>query len=113
MVALTCKNCGGNIVFDKENLKFVCESCGSIQTNVDGGDNVVCDGEQTAAEDAETYRRALRAMETAVSENMFTMAAILFDKVRGFSDSADKAQECRFKAAELRKERLYRGRKCV
>ncbi len=108
-MALTCKNCGGNIVFDKENFKFVCDSCGRLHTDIDNGDNVVCNGEKTTVEDAETYRRALRAMETAVSENMFTMAAILFDRVRGFSDSADKAQECRFKAAELRKERLYRS----
>ena len=103
----TCKECGGNIIFDKENSLYVCDSCGNVQTQIDQDSNVIYNGEQTTADVVEKYNHALNTMNMAVSENMFTMAAMLFDQTGGFSDSVEKARECRRRAAELRTERRY------
>ena len=107
MVALTCKNCGGNILFDKEKFSYICDSCGRTQLEAIGDNEIICDGEQTTVETVEKYQHALQVMDTAVSENMFTMAAMLFDEAKGFLDSEQRAKECRNRAAELRCERLY------
>lgn len=106
-MALTCKNCGGNIVFDKDRLICICDSCGKPQSNIDDAVDILCDGKQTTIDAVKKYKRALQVMNTASSENMFTMAALLFDEARNFSDSAERAQECRLRASEFRRERQY------
>ena len=107
MVALTCKNCGGNILFDREKFSYICDYCGRTQEEAIGDNEIICDGEQTTVEAVEKYQRAMRVMDTAASENMFTMAAMLFDEAKGFLESEQRAKECRNRAAELRCKRLY------
>ena len=108
MVALICNNCGGNIVFNKETLNYICDYCGTVVSIDNIGDKKILLGDREFnIETAETYKRAKNIMITGASDNMLILAARLFEQISDFLDSEVLARECRLKAEVLKTERIY------
>ena len=53
------------------------------------------------------YNNAVSKMKSAVMSDDFDAAAGLFDSIKGFSDSDEKAKECLEKAEEAHKDEIY------
>ncbi len=108
-MALTCKNCGGNVGFSKDALAYICDYCGTVVSIGDTDDKKILIGEREFnIETAETYKRAKNIMIIGASDNMLMLAARLFEQINGFLDSEALAKDCRFKAEALKTERIYR-----
>ncbi len=110
-MALTCKNCGGNISFDRDTYKITCDSCGTKQSLSDAFENTSGDliykDDEASKELLSTYKRALSMMSCARSEKSFRFAADLFGKIPDFLNSEALAKECLEKENLLKTERIY------
>jgi len=108
-MALTCKNCGGNISLDPNANLIICEYCGAKQALADilvnGSDNLICNGLSISS--LNTYKRAVSMMSSARTENSFLSAASVFDEIHDVLDANDLAKKCRDEADKLKTERLY------
>lgn len=107
-MALTCKNCGGNINFDINTKIMTCESCGSSQSiNTVVGEN---DSIYTSNEDSEnidTYRNALNLMTSATEIGGLKTAKMLFESIPDTLNSRSLSKECEEKITLLKTETQY------
>jgi hypothetical protein len=110
-MALSCKNCGGNITLDMNSGKIVCNSCGVEQTlssalSEESANYIYLDdGVSKVA--LSTYKRALSMMSSARTENSFAFAAEVFEEIPGVLNADFLAKECREKAKLFRLEQIY------
>jgi len=70
-VALTCKNCGGNISLDANSNLIICDSCGAQQTltNVlaDESENFIYNEDELLRSSLNTYFPLSNAVETKLT----------------------------------------------
>ena len=108
MFKMECKNCGGNVLFDKTTKRLYCEYCNSAQYI----DSILSDAQTIANINPDTkskismYIKALDLMALN-TEQGFDEAANIFLRIPLLFDSSDNAAICRQKETELRNERLY------
>ena len=111
MVALTCKNCGGNISLDANSNLIICDSCGAQQTltNVlaDESENFIYNEDELSRGSLNTYKRALSMMASARTESSFIFAAGVFEEIPNVLNANALAMECREKAELFKRERIY------
>ncbi len=112
-MALTCKNCGGNISLDTNSNLIICDSCGAQQTltNVlaDESENFIYNEEQLSRSSLNTYKRALSMMASARTESSFIFAAGVFEEIPNVLNANALATECREKAGLFKRERIYKS----
>ena len=81
-MALTCKNCGGNISLDPNSNLIICDSCGAQQTLTNAlaeePENFIYDEDELSRSSLNTYKRALSMMASARTESSFIFAAGVF-----------------------------------
>lgn len=108
-MALTCKNCGGNISLNTNML--VCDSCGAQQALTDFlknvSDNSIYNTDEFTTNARNTYKKALSLMAAARTESSFLFAAGVFEEIPTVLNAGVLAQECRVKANLLKSERIY------
>ncbi len=108
-MALTCKNCGGNITLDPDANLIICEYCGAKQALSDilanGTDCWICN--DLSKNTLNTYKRAHSMISTAQTENAFLSAAKAFEEIPDVLDANELAKKCREKAEEFKTERNY------
>ena len=111
VVALTCKNCGGNISLDANLNLIICDSCGAQQTltNVlaDESENFIYNEDELSRSSLNTYKRALSMMSSARTESSFFFAAGVFEEIPNVLNAGALAMECREKADLFKRERIY------
>lgn len=110
-MALTCKNCGGNISLDANSNLIICDSCGAQQTltNVlaDESENFIYNEDELSRSSLNTYKRALSMMSSARTESSFIFAAGVFEEIPDVFNANALAKECRDKAELFKAERIY------
>ena len=110
-MALTCKNCGGNISIDVNSNNIICDSCGAQQTLfnalADDADSSIYKEDSVSNGALNTYKRALSMMSSARTEKSFIFAAGVFDEIPGVLNANFLAKECREKAELFKSEQIY------
>lgn len=106
-MALICENCGGNVQFVPESDMMVCESCGTSRTL---NDLLNSEYNKDSASDLlhiKTYKEAVAIMVKAATAQRFSEAALKFESINDFMDSAEMAAKCREEADRLKIEETY------
>ena len=92
-MALTCKNCGGNIVYDRNNRTVYCEACGHKfdLLSVDLQDASILQDLNISKNQISVYRKAIRFSDPMSNEALADLEKEISDKFTELKTAYDKA----------------------
>lgn len=106
-MALTCKNCGGNISLDPEANLIICDFCGANQPLNAVSDTIIFNETEGSVAQLNAYQQALAHLAAADTAEALSKTQKEFERLGKLFDAAQLAAECRERVTLLRTEQAY------
>lgn len=95
-MALTCKNCGGNIIYNRQNKIIYCDSCGYTYNllNTTPQDSSVLENLNISKNELSVYQQAVQCMEKAIDKDDWETAVEMLSLIPNVLDAQKLQQMC-------------------